>query len=271
MFSSWFCRGKRRRSCAVLLVLALLASGHALADAPVPPGEPLLLPPPSPVPPGELNQSRIKKQGSLQVVGSCLSSDGAALPGVMVEAVTNDDTVVGRAVCGADGSFRISGLAPGHYTLSARLDGFATKAQSLTLVPGAASNLTFSFAGPLPPGEFQSLPASEAVPHWSSDGTPVYKTISLDRSKFSDDLALGSWLSAKANEGWALLAVIPETAGTSAFVFSQSLGSDCLVVAELWPIDIERLQERLKLSKSRRLAGVHRLGPDAAALVLCRG
>ncbi len=72
------------------------------------------------------------------VSGTVTDADGDPLPGVLVN-VEND---AGEARTGADGTFSISGVAAGSYTVTASLDGFQSSSQSLDVT---ASGATVSF------------------------------------------------------------------------------------------------------------------------------
>lgn len=64
------------------------------------------------------------QQGTSEVRGRVLDQQGAALPGVTVT-VRNQDTGMYRtAVSGSDGTYFISGVAPGTYAVTAELQGF---------------------------------------------------------------------------------------------------------------------------------------------------
>jgi hypothetical protein len=64
------------------------------------------------------------QQSTSEVRGRVLDAQQAVLPGVTVT-LTNQDTGVFRTtVSNADGTYFVSGLAPGMYTVSGELSGF---------------------------------------------------------------------------------------------------------------------------------------------------
>ena len=71
-----------------------------------------------------------------RVSGVVHDSSGAAVPGANVK-VTNDQTGASHsAVSGPDGSFSVSGLAPGDYTVTVELRGFGTSKVKVQVVAG---------------------------------------------------------------------------------------------------------------------------------------
>src|SRR5688572_8022590 len=66
-----------------------------------------------------------------RVAGVVRDSSGAAVPGANIT-VTNDQTGASHpAVSGPDGSFSVTGLAPGDYTLEVQLRGFGTSKEKV--------------------------------------------------------------------------------------------------------------------------------------------
>src|SRR5262245_43907059 len=67
-------------------------------------------------------------------------SSGAPQPGAIVEASKSAGTVAGSAVSGANGTYRITGLAPGSYSVTARYIGFkATSLGSVAVTSGGTA------------------------------------------------------------------------------------------------------------------------------------
>jgi hypothetical protein len=60
------------------------------------------------------------------ITGTVTDTCDAAMPGVDVTVKSSDGLVVGRAVSGADGAFRIPDVEPGHYAVTASEVGFRT-------------------------------------------------------------------------------------------------------------------------------------------------
>lgn len=82
------------------------------------------------IPPGEIR-------------GIVSDTSGAPLPGVTVE-VRQDGAVAARGVTRADGTFTISGLKPGSYTIVAMLAGFGIEQRNVTLTDARGLNELFT-------------------------------------------------------------------------------------------------------------------------------
>jgi iron complex outermembrane receptor protein len=84
-----------------------------------------------------------------RVAGVVLDSSGAAVPGATLT-VTNDQTGASRtAVSGPDGSYSVTDLAPGVYTVEVQLRGFGTSKHKVQLVAGGVGTADFSLAARL--------------------------------------------------------------------------------------------------------------------------
>src|SRR5262245_11251040 len=78
--------------------------------------------------------------------GTVRDASGAALPGVTVT-VTNQATSASQAVVsGGDGNYAVENLAPGTYTVSADLKGFARSTRKDVQVTAAAPTVDFTLS-----------------------------------------------------------------------------------------------------------------------------
>src|SRR5690349_4364589 len=83
-------------------------------------------------------------QSTGQVAGTVKDETGAALPGANVT-VTNDATGASQStVAGADGSYSVSGLAAGSYTVEVRLRGFGTSKHKVEVAAGGTGTADFA-------------------------------------------------------------------------------------------------------------------------------
>src|SRR5687768_11171709 len=64
------------------------------------------------------------QQGTSEVRGRVLDSQGAVLPGVSVTIRNQDTGMFRETVSNADGTYFVSGIVPGPYEISAELQGF---------------------------------------------------------------------------------------------------------------------------------------------------
>ena len=84
-----------------------------------------------------------------RVAGVVRDSSGAAVPGATV-AVRNDQTGASQStVSGADGSYSVTGLAPGDYTVEVQLRGFGTSKEKVKVSGGGVSTTDFSLSARL--------------------------------------------------------------------------------------------------------------------------
>jgi hypothetical protein len=80
-----------------------------------------------------------------RISGVVKGSDGAALPGVTIEATNTETGLVQVAVTDEEGFFRILNLPTGTYRVTASLDGFTTAtAESVRLLLGSTPTINFT-------------------------------------------------------------------------------------------------------------------------------
>jgi len=83
--------------------------------------------------------------GSLR--GVVKDEQGAVMPGTTVTATSPELLTPAAATCEADGSYRLSNLPPGTYTLTAELSGFrSVRKEGILLRAGANFQVDFSLA-----------------------------------------------------------------------------------------------------------------------------
>src|SRR2546429_844725 len=86
-----------------------------------------------------------------RISGVVRSAGGVAASGAMVRATNQSTGATSRATTAADGSYTVSNLAPGAYTVSASLLGQRAAAQKDGRVAaGAAGSLAPALAAPAP-------------------------------------------------------------------------------------------------------------------------
>ena len=77
------------------------------------------------------------QQTESRIIGKVLDSSKAALPGVTVTATSKDTGATREAVTDVDGSYAITNLGPGAYTVNVELAGFQTQKREVVLGVGA--------------------------------------------------------------------------------------------------------------------------------------
>lgn len=88
-------------------------------------------------------------QSDGRVAGVVRDSSGAAVPGATVT-VTNDQTNASQStVSGADGTYSVTGLAPGNYTLEVKLRGFGASQQKVKVTAASVGAADFSLSARL--------------------------------------------------------------------------------------------------------------------------
>jgi len=73
------------------------------------------------------------QQTESRILGRLTDDSGGALPGVTVTVTSRETGAVRTAVSEDDGSFAVTNLGPGTYTVAAELSGFAPQTRDVTL------------------------------------------------------------------------------------------------------------------------------------------
>ena len=81
------------------------------------------------------------QQTESRIVGKVLDSSKAALPGVTVTVTSKDTGAIREAVTDADGSYTVTNLGPGAYTVSVELAGFQTQRRDVVLGVGQVESV----------------------------------------------------------------------------------------------------------------------------------
>src|SRR5258705_8487348 len=84
---------------------------------------------------------------SASIAGTITDSQGGVLPGVTLTVTNAESGTVRTSVTEADGKYRVAGIAPGRYNLTADLPGFQTIAvKDITLQIGQEFSRDFQLA-----------------------------------------------------------------------------------------------------------------------------
>ena len=73
------------------------------------------------------------QQTESRIVGKLVDASGAALPGVTVTVTSQATGTTRAAVTDGDGSYAVTNLSPGTYTVQYELSGFGTQTKTVTL------------------------------------------------------------------------------------------------------------------------------------------
>jgi Carboxypeptidase regulatory-like domain len=90
------------------------------------------------------SSSVVFSQGtSASVSGVVTDTTGAVIPNVIITARNLDTTLDQTAVCNSSGAYHVMPLPPGRYSITARLEGFNTSAEQITLTVNQAATIDF--------------------------------------------------------------------------------------------------------------------------------
>jgi len=219
--------------------------------------------------------------------GSVHDAEGNPVEGAVVVAVVDGSDRPPKAVsCGADGRFRIAGLAPDLYRVTVRKAGFLTKELPGVTIRGEAS-LDVQLEKPRPLSTIGGISAGGGAPAAgggvaraggrtiSISSVPKEQAAkeeetSVQLATFADDLALMEFLNQQAEDGREVVHVVPLEVTESLFVtvpLGERPNPAYLVLPVYEPIEEGRVKDRLLLQKGRAFLGMHRLSTDSYALV----
>ena len=113
-----------------------------------------------------------------RISGYVTDAEGAALPGVSIEAKNQETGLVLQAVTDAQGGYRIFNLPTGLYSITATLDGFGPANREVRLLIGEAPSLNFT----LQPGTVtDSITVTSEAPVVEVTNTTVGTTIQTEQ------------------------------------------------------------------------------------------
>lgn len=148
------------------------------------------------------------QQTESRIVGRILDPSGAAMPGATIT-ITNLDTGVSRTdVSGGDGTFTVTNLGPGRYTLTAELDGFQQATRQVVLGVGQISTQTLSLAVA---ALTESVSVSAAAPVIDTSSARIGVNVSpveveqlpVNGRNFANLMTLATGATSDGNGGWA--------------------------------------------------------------------
>lgn len=148
------------------------------------------------------------QQTESRIVGRIVDQSDAALPGATVIVTSKATGAVRDTVTEADGTFAVTNLAPGAYTLSAELSGFQTKSRDVVLGVGQVENATVSL---LIAGLSETVSVSAVAPVLDVNSAKIGVNVSpeevqnlpVNGRNFANLMTLATGATSDGNGGWA--------------------------------------------------------------------
>ena len=148
------------------------------------------------------------QQTEARILGRVLDQSGAALPGVTVTVISKDTGSERVEVTGADGTYTVTNLSPGLYTVRAGLDGFQPAAKDVVL--GLAQIVTDTLSlGVAAVTETVQVSATAPVLDTSSarigvNVSPVeVEQLPVNGRNFANLMTLATGATSDGNGGWS--------------------------------------------------------------------
>ncbi|MFN7977616.1 MAG: TonB-dependent receptor [Vicinamibacterales bacterium] len=148
------------------------------------------------------------QQTESRIVGRILDQSGAAMPGATITVTSLDTGVTRTDVSGGDGTFTVTNLGPGRYTLVAELDGFQRTTRQVVLGVGQISTQTLSLAVA---ALTESVSVSAAAPVIDTSSARIGVNVSpveveqlpVNGRNFANLMTLATGATSDGNGGWA--------------------------------------------------------------------
>ena len=150
----------------------------------------------------------LAQQTESRILGRLVDDSQGALPGATVNVTSRATGVVRSVVTDADGTYAVTNLGPGAYTVQAELSGFATQAREIVLGVGQVETLdiTLGVAGLQ---EAVTVSASAQVIDISSARIGVnvspeeLDNLPVNGRNFANLMTLATGATSDGNGGWA--------------------------------------------------------------------
>jgi hypothetical protein len=150
----------------------------------------------------------LAQQTESRIVGRIVDQSDAALPGATINVTSKSTGAVRTAVAEADGSYAVTNLAPGVYTLTIELSGFQAKSRDVILGVGQVETapVTLAIAGV---SETVSVSAVAPVLDVTSAKIGVnvspeeVQNLPVNGRNFANLMTLATGATSDGNGGWA--------------------------------------------------------------------
>jgi Carboxypeptidase regulatory-like domain/TonB dependent receptor len=148
------------------------------------------------------------QQTESRIIGKVLDSSKATLPGVTVTVTAKDTGGTREAVTDSDGSFAVTNLGPGSYTVVAELSGFGTQRREVVLGVGQVETVALEL-GVAAVAEEVTVVADAPVLDISSAKIGVnvspeeVENLPVNGRNFANLMTLATGASSDGNGGWS--------------------------------------------------------------------
>ena len=150
----------------------------------------------------------LAQQTESRIVGRVLDDSKAAMPGVTVTVTSKQTGTVRNAVSSGDGTYAVTNLGPGTYTVLFELSGFATQSRDVILGVGQLETIDMTM-GVAALQEAVTVTADSAVIDMSSAKIGVnvspeeIENLPVNGRNFANLMTLATGATSDGNGGWA--------------------------------------------------------------------
>ena len=150
----------------------------------------------------------VAQQTESRIMGRVLDDSKAAMPGVTITVTSKQTGAVRNSVSGGDGTYTITNLRPGTYTVLFELSGFATQSRDVLLGVGQVESIDMVMAV-AQVQEAVTVTADSAVLDLSSAKIGVnvspdeIETLPVNGRNFANLMTLATGATTDGNGGWA--------------------------------------------------------------------
>jgi hypothetical protein len=150
----------------------------------------------------------VAQQTESRIVGRVVDQSEAALPGATVNVTSKATGALRTTVTEGNGSYAVTNLGPGAYTVSAELSGFQTRVREVVLGVGQVENATMAL---LVGGVTETVSVSAVAPVLDVNSAKIGVNVSpeevqnlpVNGRNFANLMTLATGATSDGNGGWA--------------------------------------------------------------------